>query len=144
MGIAAPRLLRRCLGRSVSPPAHVLLALQQIFGESVAHVRVIERSRYAQCHIGARATTRRNRIYLREEAGSFWQDPELLLHEYFHVVRQWQPGALTVPRYLVESLRRGYWHNRYEIEARAFAARYRARMRELLCRPSDDRPLPSS
>jgi hypothetical protein len=144
MAIAAPRLLNRCLGRSVSPPEGVLLALQQIFGESVAHVRVIERSRYAQCHFGARATTRRNRIYLRDEANAFWQDAELLLHEYFHVMRQWQPGALTVSRYLIESLRHGYWQNRYEIEARAFAARHRSRMCELLRGPSDDWPFPSA
>lgn len=138
-----PRLLERWTGREVAPPAHVRVALREIFGEPIEHVRVLERSRYARCHAGARATTRRNRILLSGCARDFWHDPELLLHEYFHVLRQWQPGDLTVPRYLIESVRRGYWHNRYEIEARAFAAQYCARLRRLLERPSSDRPLPT-
>jgi hypothetical protein len=44
-----------------------------------------------------------------------------VLHEYFHVLRQWNAGTLTVGRYVWEALRRGYRRNRYEVEARAFA-----------------------
>jgi hypothetical protein len=105
------------------PPDHIAAALRHIFGEPVDHVRVIERSLYARMHLGARATTRRGLILLSDSAERFWSDPELVLHEYFHVLRQWQPRRLTVWRYLVESLRRGYWNNCYEIEARDFAAR---------------------
>lgn len=144
MGIKLSRLLNRWPRRSVSPPPHVLRALEEIFGEPVAHVRVVEHSKYAKCHVGACATTRRGRILLRDDAETFWQDAELLLHEYFHVLRQWQPGDLTVPRYLMESLQRGYWRNRYEIEARAFAARHSARMSRLLRNPLPDRPFPSA
>src|SRR5690554_3654820 len=97
------------LGRRVVPPAHVAAALHEIFGESVLHVRVVEHSRYARLHIGARATTRRDRILLRGAAEEFWQDAELLLHEYFHVLRQWQPRRLTIARYLLECAARGYW-----------------------------------
>jgi hypothetical protein len=61
---------------------------------------------------------------LRGSAKDFWNDPELILHEYFHVIRQWQPRHLTVWRYLIESARNGYWNNCYEIEARAFATRH--------------------
>lgn len=43
-----------------------------------------------------------------------------MLHEYFHVLRQWEPRELSVGRYLLEWFRRGYWDNRYEIEAREF------------------------
>jgi hypothetical protein len=114
------------------PPPHVETALRQIFGEPVDHVRVVERSTYARLHLGARATTRRGLILLRDSAESFWCDPDLVLHEYFHVLKQWQPRRLTVWRYLVESLWRGYWNNRYEIEARAFAARHRDALRMLL------------
>lgn len=89
------------------------------------HVAIIERSMYARLHVGAQATTRRSRILLRGAAADFWKDPELVLHEYFHVLRQWQPRRLTVWRYLLEWLRHGYWHNRYEVEARAFAASHR-------------------
>jgi Domain of unknown function (DUF4157) len=120
------------LCRGCRPPRHILLALNEIFGERVDQVRVIERSWYARAHFGARATTRRNRIFLRHSAETFWRDDELMLHEYFHVLRQWQPRRLTIWRYLVESLRRGYWRNCFEIEAREFAATHADRFRRAL------------
>ena len=113
-------------------PEPMRAALLEIFGEPVDHVRVIEHSLYARLHFGARATTRRNRILLRDSAAAFWRDPDLVLHEYFHVLRQWQPRRLTIWRYLVESLRRGYWLNRYEIEARQFAATHVTKLQKLL------------
>lgn len=118
--------------RRVEPPPRVKHALQQIFGESIDHVYVREFSLYARAHLGARATTRRNRILLRHSSAQFWSDPELILHEYFHVLRQWQPRRLTVFKYVVESLRRGYWNNCFEIEAREFARSQRDRFVELL------------
>jgi Domain of unknown function (DUF4157) len=116
------------------PPEPLRSALQEIFGETVDHVRVIEHSFYARLHFGARATTRRNRILLRDSAAAFWCDADLVLHEYFHVLRQWQTRRLTIWRYLVESLRRGYWLNCYEIEARQFAAMHAAKLQKLLGR----------
>lgn len=113
-------------------PASLRHALREVFGESIDHVRVIERSAYARLHAGARATTRRNRILLRGTAEEFWSDPELVLHEYFHVLRQWQPRRLTILRYLLEWLRRGYWHNAFEIEAREFAALHRHRLHRMI------------
>lgn len=110
------------LGHRSSIPASLASALSEIFGEPVDHVRVIENSLYARMHFGARATTRRGRILLRGSAKDFWNDPELILHEYFHVLRQWQTRRLTIWKYLKESARNGYWHNCYEIEAMAFAA----------------------
>jgi len=108
----------------------VQLALEALFGEPVGHVKVIQYSIYVRFHWRAIATTRRNRIYLRGSGKEFFADGPLLLHEYFHVLRQWGPRDLTVPRYLVECFRRGYWDNRYEIEAREFTSseifRYRA------------------
>ena len=41
----------------------------------------------------------------------------LLAHELTHV-RQWEEDRLFPLRYALESLRRGYWNNRYELEAR--------------------------
>jgi Domain of unknown function (DUF4157) len=108
-------------GVRVAVPPHVSRALEQLFGEAVAHVAVIEHSWFARLHARAHATTRRGRIYLREDAAAFFANPWLLLHEYWHVIRQWQPGSLTVRRYLIECLKRGYWNNRFEVEARAFA-----------------------
>lgn len=124
------------LGRRRSAPAILIANLRDIFGEPVEHVRVIEHSFYARLHFGARATTRRGRILLRGSAREFWQDPELVLHEYFHVIRQWQPRRLTIWRYLKESARHGYWHNCYEIEARAFAALHQRALGERLQLPS--------
>jgi hypothetical protein len=119
-------------GRGVSIPPSLATALEHIFGESVTHIRVIEHSLYARLHLGARATTRRGRILLAGSAASFWRDPDLVLHEYFHVLRQWQPRRLTIVRYLIECARHGYWRNSYEIEAREFAATHATRLRRLL------------
>jgi Domain of unknown function (DUF4157) len=122
--------------RHALPPAAIAIALTEIFGEPVDRVRVVERSFYCALHLGARATTRRNLILLRRTAVELWSDPELILHEYFHVLRQWQPRRLTIWRYLVESLRHGYIDNVFEIEAREFAAAQKARFEQLLARPS--------
>jgi len=119
-------------GRRVVIPASTAAALEHVFGEPVRHVRVIEHSRYAQLHLGAQATTRRDRILLTGPAEVFWNDPELMLHEYFHVLRQWQPRRLTIVRYVIEWARRGYWLNSYEIEAREFAAAQAPRLEALL------------
>ena len=106
-------------------------ALQQVFAARVAHVKVIEHSWFARVH----ATTRPRRIYLRGGAAEFFGNPWLMLHEYCHVVRQWQDGRLTMPRYLLECLRRGYWNNRFEVEARAFADLHAQGLRTLLALP---------
>jgi hypothetical protein len=37
------------------------------------------------------------------------------------VLRQWNTGRLSLGRYLREWLRRGYWRNRYEHQARRYA-----------------------
>ncbi len=120
------------VGRRVAVPPLIASSLSDIFGDPVGHVRVIEHSVYARLHLGAQATTRRNRILLRGAAEDFWKDPELVLHEYFHVLRQWQSRRLTILRYLLEWWRCGYWNNCYEVEARAFAAAHRGRLASLL------------
>lgn len=122
------------VGRRVAVPPAIARSLSVIFGERIEHVRVVEYSLYASLHRGARATTRRGRILLRGSAAEFWKDPDLVLHEYFHVLRQWQPRRLTIWRYVIEWLRRGYWLNSYEVEARAFASQHCARLRLLLDR----------
>ena len=81
---------------------------------------MIQYSIYVRFHWRAIATTRPNRIYLRGSGKEFFADGPLVLHEYFHVLRQWATGDLTIPRYLAECFRRGYWDNRYEVEAREF------------------------
>jgi hypothetical protein len=119
-------------GVRVPVPAGVSRALERLFGEPVAHVVVIEHSWFARLHARAHATTRRGHIYLSGDAAAFFANPWLLLHEYWHVIRQWQPGTLTVRRYLLECVRRGYWNNRFEVEAREFADAHAAALHALL------------
>jgi hypothetical protein len=102
-------------------PARMRQALAEVFGDAVDEVVLREHSWFARLHGRARATTRRNTIYLRGSLDEFFADPELVLHEYFHVLRQWNRGRLSQWLYLVEWWRNGYWKNRYERQARRFA-----------------------
>jgi Domain of unknown function (DUF4157) len=53
-------------------------------------------------------------------------EPELLLHEFRHV-EQFAEARSFPLRYIWQSLRRGYHANRYEADARSYAARRLAR-----------------
>jgi hypothetical protein len=107
--------------REATVPPHVRAALESILAAPISHVAVIEHSRLARLHGRAVATTRRRRIYLRGSAEDFFANPWLMLHEYCHVMCQWEPGTLTVARYVLECARHGYWNNAFEVQARAFA-----------------------
>jgi Domain of unknown function (DUF4157) len=120
------------LGRRYAIPLKTRVALERVFEAPVDGVIVIENSLYARAHLGMYATTRPNRILLANGGAEFAANPELVLHEYFHVIRQWRPGHLTRWRYLTESARRGYRANRYEQEAREFAAAARERFERYL------------
>ena len=109
-------------------------ALREVFGVAVDDVDLREHSLFARLHHNARATTRRNAIYLRGSLEEFLRDPELVLHEYFHVLKQWNRGRLTLWSYLREWRRRGYWENRYERHARRFARSRLARFQQALAR----------
>ena len=74
-------------GREAAVPDAVSGALEQLLGERIGHVKVIEHSWFARLH-GAFATTRLHRIYLRGSAAEFFSNPWLMLHEYCHVLRQ--------------------------------------------------------
>ena len=127
-------------GREAAVPEAVSGALEQLLGERIGHVRVIEHSWFARLH-GAFATTRLQRIYLAGSAEDFFDNPWLMLHEYCHVLRQWQTGSLTVRRYLIEWVRRGYWNNRFEVEAREFADQRAAQLHALLAAAASPSPL---
>ena len=125
------------LGRTVRVPETIAAALELVFAERIDQVRVIEYSLFARLHACNHATTRRRRIYLLGSATAFFQNPWLMLHEYYHVLKQWETGALTVPRYLTETALRGYWKNRFEVEARGFADANRDRLVKELPQPSN-------
>jgi len=118
--------------REAALPESVRRALERLLGTHIGHVKVIEHSWFVRLHGRAVATTRRRRIYLRDSAVEFFANPWLMLHEYCHVIRQWEPRSLTVWRYLLECLRNGYWNNRFEVEAREFADLNVASLRALL------------
>jgi hypothetical protein len=130
-------------GRSVPVPDTVCASLELLFGVPIDHVRVVEHSLFARLHGRAIATTRRRCIYLRGSAAEFFENPWLMLHEYCHVLKQWEPRTLTVSRYLIECLRRGYWNNRFEVEAREFADTHFHRLHGLLAlQPKHPPPVP--
>jgi hypothetical protein len=108
-------------------PTELRRVLLDLFGAAIDDVQLVEYSWLNALHGWPLAVTRRNRIYLRYSKTEFFADPELVLHEYFHVLQQWNTRELTLLRYLWDTLRRGYWKNRFEVEARAFAARHRRR-----------------
>lgn len=116
------------MGRAVALPASVADCLEEAFGENVRHVQIFEHSLFARLHIRAVATTRTRRIYLRGSGADFFDNPWLMLHEYCHVIKQWESRDLTTPRYLLECLRHGYWNNRFEVQAREFADTHLARV----------------
>jgi hypothetical protein len=120
------------IGMRFLVPHPTRVALERVFEAPVEGIIVIENSLYARAHLGMRATTRPNRILLAISGAEFVAEPEFMLHEYFHVVRQWRPGHLTRWRYLAESARRGYWANRYEQEAREFVLSARERFDQYL------------
>src|SRR5437868_2452498 len=88
------------MGRRAALPEPVRIALATFFGDDIARVEVIENSFFARLHWNAVATTRRRHIYLRGNAKDFFNDPGLLMHEYFHVMKQWEPRLLTSCRYV--------------------------------------------
>ena len=118
--------------RSVPLPATLNHALAALLSKSVDDVRLVERSWRVRWHPRMLATTRRNRIYLRGTVDEFAANPELVLHEYFHVIEQWAPKRLTRWRYISEWLRRGYRANRFEVETREFVARNLALFQRLI------------
>jgi hypothetical protein len=123
------------IGRAVPLPPALHRALAVIFADAAAvldRVRVIEYSWFAWLHVRAIATTRRRRIYLRGSAADFFANPELMLHEYCHVLVQWESGRLTRRAYLREWLRCGYRLNAFEVEAQHCAQLHGARLRALL------------
>jgi hypothetical protein len=122
------------LGQIAPVPESIRLALARFFGDGIRNVEVVEHSWLARLHWDATATTRRRRVYLRGSAEDFFKDPALMMHEYCHVMNQWEPGHLTIWRYILEWLRHGYWNNRFEIEARQFTTDNVQSFRKMLAR----------
>ena len=66
----------------------------------------------------------------------FLADPEWVAHEAVHLRQYREHGLLSfLWKYLVESARVGYYHNKFEVEAREEAARFMAANPALARRP---------
>lgn len=101
--------------------------------EAVRAVVITQHSDFADQH-GALAVTRVDAIYLAGSGTQFFDRPHLVLHEYYHVLRQWNTGDLTVLRYIGEWIRQGFNYDKikYEIDANRFADQNVQRYRSLL------------
>lgn len=116
-------------------PPPLAAAVAVIFDQPIGKIGTIaiyEHAGIMRWHGRAIATTRPGRIYLRGSAADFFGNPGLLLHEYCHVLKQWETGRLTRTRYVVQCLQHGYRLNPFEVEARAFAATHQARFQGLV------------
>jgi hypothetical protein len=112
-------------------PAPVRRALESIFGEgSTAAVQVVRRPWYVRAHLvfaGARSgsVTRPSRIYTNLPADVFFGADQHVLHEFYHVIEQWNRQRMSRIGYLVQRARR-------EAEADAFARLHLCRYRDQL------------
>jgi hypothetical protein len=131
------------IGHTIALPEPVGASLEVLFERPVLYVQIFEHSLFVRLHGPAIATTRRGRIYLRGSGAEFFDNPWLMLHEYWHVIKQWEPRTLTIRSYLVECIRSGYWNNRFEVEARAFADTHAHRLRTMLASSGAPAPQPS-
>ena len=113
------RLLPRLLGEAVQPPAEVLARYPEL--RLARYRRGGLPPRIGGWALGRRtvaAITLWRTVFLAPDAPP---SAELLLHELRHV-QQFGADRTFPLRYLWESVRRGYTNNRYELDARAYAA----------------------
>jgi RHS repeat-associated protein len=106
------------------PSYELRTCLEEIFREPIASVKVYDHSVVP----GHYATTRRNAIYISGDCNSFWLSYNTILEEYYHVLRQWNPGRLTRFKYVIDWVREGE-KNKWEKEAQAFANKNDERLR---------------
>jgi len=107
-------VLRPVLGRRVAPPRE--LASRAPRGVTFRQGRLVPAigGALARMKGPAAAVTLGRTIVVHPDVRL---TRRLLVHELTHV-RQWEEDRLFPLRYALESLRHGYWNNRYELEAR--------------------------
>jgi len=107
--------------------------LEKIFGQSVDGVQVVIDPPMVYRHLGVDkqgnpetgAVTRPGTIYTNLSCNQFWGSPaSFILHEYFHVLRQWANG-MTIFSYALTFLAK-------EEEAKAFGVANAPKLMECL------------
>jgi len=105
--------------------------LSQIFGQSVSGVNVRNKTVVNNDFV----TTRRNSIRLPRSLSvdEFFADHSLVLHEYYHVLQQWNTGELSRGAYAAEFMRNGSGEgNRFEDPANEFAKSHAEALKKCL------------
>ena len=117
--MGAADIVEAMIGRRVALPAEVVAQYPEL--EAVAWRTGGLPVNVAGWFLGQRsaaAITLWRTVFLSRHARV---DAELLLHEFRHV-QQFEASVTFPVRYLWESARRGYFANRYEVDAREYAA----------------------
>ena len=110
--------------------------LTKIFGVPVDDIDVYDYSGLVTALHGGMNTSRRNSIFLVSNCRSFWRSPALVLHEYNHVIDQWNRGRLSEGAYGFESIiqwvngRDPHDDNKWERAADFFADTHAQSLRE--------------
>jgi len=102
--------------------SHMLSCLQQIFTADAADIANVEVISTPKSGGKWFATTRPNLIIAYVPCNEFFAQHESVLEEYYHVLRQWKTGEMTLLGWLWETAKHGYEGNKFEIEAKAFAS----------------------
>jgi RHS repeat-associated protein len=101
--------------------------LSKILGFPVQQIKVHDNSSLPDLITKGATFTLPGKIFLPGTCGEFYGNPWLVLHEYYHVVDQWDTGRMSLGGYLAEGA--GQWlegrdphgDNKYENEADFFA-----------------------
>jgi RHS repeat-associated protein len=113
------------------PGAKLQKCLEKIFGKSIGGIDVHNKTVVNNDFI----TTRRNEIRLPPNfpCDDFFNNPFLVLHEYYHVLEQWNTGELSVLKYGWEWSKHGSSDgNRYEDAANQFAREHLDELKKCL------------
>lgn len=114
------RVVREVFGEPISLPSHLRDAYPELgelrFRRGGLPLRI---GGWALGRATVAAITLGRTIFV---AASTRLEPELLLHEFRHF-QQFSERRMFAVHYIWESLRRGYYSNRYECDARNYAAR---------------------
>jgi len=89
-------------------------------GESVDGIKLEEKGPRDKWE----ATTRKEKIIIYGSKEEFFRpgNEESVLEEYYHVVKQWRPGKMNMLKWGWQTMLHGYDGNKYEKEAKGWAA----------------------
>jgi hypothetical protein len=117
--MGATDIVETMIGRRVALPAEILDQYPELAGVQWRSGGVpVNVAGWFLGQRSAAAITLWRTVFL---APSARVDAELLLHEFRHV-QQFEASVTFPVRYLWEGARRGYFANRYEVDAREYAA----------------------